>query len=98
MLPKPDMNPDRDMNNQDALMRRHEERQVVDAPPMVKDREPSRARVAYQDGVGKQAKLFMEVPFLGYLVFAVNENPADPTGKLDTVGCAVVTVQESIFD
>lgn len=86
------------MGAHDDLMRRHEERQEVDAAPMCKDREPSRARVVYQDGVGKQAKLFMEVPFLGYLVFAVNENPTDPTGKLDTVGCAVVTVQESIFD
>jgi hypothetical protein len=70
----------------------------VDAPPMLKDREPSRARVEYQNGQGKEAKLFMEVPHWGYLVFAVQENPADPTGKLDTIGFSLVTNQEAMFD
>lgn len=95
----PNMRPDFSMDKNDALMKRHAERAETDAPIQNKNSQPSIARTAYDVGQdGKLAKYGLEVPYLGYLVFSVKENPDDPEGKLQTVGLSLVTIEDSIFD
>jgi hypothetical protein len=97
-LNRPNMNPDHSMDRNDALMKRHENRAEADAPIQNKDSKPSIARVAYDVREGALAKYGMEVPYLGFLIFSVREDPTDPHGKLQVVGLSIVTDQEAMFD
>lgn len=85
--------PEDDQRHRD-LMRAHYERQELEVPVPNKDRCPSDAPLHYQDGEGREAKVALRVPGLGYVIVSCREHPEDPSGKLDWLQCAIYTDED----